>query len=441
MTDDDRITLLEHHFNGKHPFFPHRASYIPKAGPDALQLASRMCGILQPGRLWEILLYAHGPILDTFPDELFFDKDVIWHQQHFGVKGHIAYACIALKDRTLYGLNYVSDLVQRISRRRNYKTRVENRFKSWSDLLLNAILNFAIEHKVSKFCSPRSDWVIQHTDPSRPRVGSELFERVYDRAVIRNYLATPTRNWWVIDVPANSGRVIRLPLKEKSQYRPKTICICHDIERGLGHTGSEASFGRYAASVAPQHLQRMLAVERERGVRATYNVVGSILNEVRSEIERHGHCIAFHSYDHVIRGSQLPGCRRVDYRIRGYRPPQSKLTIELRDRNLTYHNFDWLTIAASQIGTSVPVSQNGIVKLPILFDDYDLHERHMSYQSWEQEALSKIETTPFAALGLHDCYASYWLDSYAEFLDKLKALGELKTMDEVASSMILASAK
>jgi hypothetical protein len=441
IADDNRITLPEHHYNSERSWFPHRAYYIPKAGPDALLLASRMCGIRKPSRLWEILLYANGPLLDAFPDELFFDRDLVWHQQHFGVKGHIAYACLALKDSTLYGLNYVSDLVQRISRRRNYKTHVENKFKSWPDLLLNAILNFAIEHKVSKFYSPRSHWVIQHADPSRPEVGPELFERVYDRAVLRNYLATQRCNWWVIDVPANSSRVIPLALKEQSQRRPKTICICHDIERGLGHSGSEARFGQDVARVAPQYLQRMLAVEQEREIRATYNVVGSILDEVRFEIERHGHCIAFHSYDHIIRRRQLRRCRRVDYRIRGYRPAQSKLTIELRDRNLVYRNFDWLAIVASRIGTSVPIFQNGVVKIPILFDDYDLYKRGISYHSWEQEALSKIQAASFAAFGLHDCYAGYWLDSYSEFLDKLKALGEFKTMDEVASSMILASAR
>jgi hypothetical protein len=440
LTEDQRLTLGSPRFNNRRPFFPHRAYYLPTAGPDALFLASRMCGVRQPGRLWEILLYARGPILETLPDELFFDKDLIWHQQHLGIKGHVAFAYLAFKNGDLYGLNYVSDLVQRISRRRAYKTRIEAKFKSWPDLLLNAILNFAVEHNVSKFYSPRSHWVMRHTDRYRPKVGAELFERVYDRAVARNYAAAHTRNWWVIDVAANSGRLMPLALKEESYRRPKTICICHDIERGLGHTGNEAGFGRYADGVAPQHLQRMLSIEREKGVRATYSVTGILLDEVRGDIEDHGHCIAFHSYDHVVDREQLARCRRADYRIRGYRPPQSELTTELRDENLSYHNFDWLAIAASKIGASVPVFQNGVVKIPILFDDYDLYRRRLSYRSWEQEALSKIETAPFAAFGLHDCYADYWLDNYREFLDKLRVFGEFQTLDEVTSSMILASA-
>ena len=57
----------------------------------------------------------------------------------------------------------------------------------------------------------------------------------------------------------------------------------------------------------------MLRIENELGVKATYNVVGSCMNEVRATIEGDGHCIAFHSYDHKINTDQLPNCREVDY--------------------------------------------------------------------------------------------------------------------------------
>src|SRR5438445_4429581 len=49
-------------------FFPHTFYFLPKAGPDGLKMARRMCGITNPNALWEIVLYACGPAVDTFPE-------------------------------------------------------------------------------------------------------------------------------------------------------------------------------------------------------------------------------------------------------------------------------------------------------------------------------------------------------------------------------------
>jgi hypothetical protein len=54
----------------------------------------------------------------------------------------------------MFGMVYISDLVQRISRQRQHKTRIENMFKGWSRLLINTLLVFAIEHGVQSFFSP-----------------------------------------------------------------------------------------------------------------------------------------------------------------------------------------------------------------------------------------------------------------------------------------------
>ena len=42
----------------------------------------------------------------------------------------------------------------------------------------------------------------------------------------------------------------------------------------------------------------ILHIEKAANVKTTYNVVGAFLNEVRESIEKDGHCIAFHSYNH-----------------------------------------------------------------------------------------------------------------------------------------------
>jgi hypothetical protein len=80
---------------------------------------------------------------------------------------------------------------------------------------------------------------------------------------------------------------------------------------------------------------------------------------------------------------------------------------------------------------------NRIVKIPILFDDFKMYKNKMKYEDWEQKAIDGIKQNDFVAFCLHDCYADYWLPYYRRFLDKIKALGELKTLNEVANEIIL----
>ena len=77
---------------------------------------------------------------------------------------------------------HISDVVQRISRRRSLKTKVENRFKGWNHMLLNGILNFAAVMRMERIYVADSDWALRHTDPDR-NVKPEMFRRVYDRNV------------------------------------------------------------------------------------------------------------------------------------------------------------------------------------------------------------------------------------------------------------------
>ena len=210
----------------------------------------------------------------------------------------------------------------------------------------------------------------------------------------------------------------------------------------------------------------MLKAERELGIKATYNVVGSILPDVRSRIELDGHALGFHSYDHPVsevpnvrqrlwkkltnrsssNGSaahsvdQLGKCRDVDYRIKGYRPPQSRITSDLADSKLLFHNFEWLASSAYSLNIQAPLMQNRIVRLPILFDDFDMYHLQLDYKAWEAMALSHIERNDFVAFSLHDCYGQYWLPHYKRFLEKISSLGTFKTLDEVAADVTLESA-
>jgi len=140
-------------------------------------------------------------------------------------------------------------------------------------------------------------------------------------------------------------------------------------------------------------------------------------------------------------GLQLEECRRVDYRVKGYHPPKTRLTPELTDANLCYHNFEWLAISPRVVGSRLPQLQNRVAKIPVHFDDFDLYQHRTPYPSWEETAFKTIEGNEFIVFGLHDCYASYWLPHYRGLLERISLLGEFKTLDQIAAGVFLAAAR
>jgi hypothetical protein len=247
----------------------------------------------------------------------------------------------------------------------------------------------------------------------------------------------------------------------------KTICIFHDIERGFGHLGIDTDRVQVANRIAPGALTEMVRCENAASLKATYNVLGCFFDEVRPQIERNGHCVAFHSYNHQIRKcweftrhyyrvrrllasfhgvsngkyqDQLYRCRLVDRRVRGFRPPQSRVTAEWNDYRLIFRNFDWCTIPARRLGSTRPVIDNRLVKIPTRFDDFPLYKERMAFGEWESRALTIIERSGFVGFGLHDCYADFWLPHYSSFLKKISGLGKFKTLDAVANETLFAHA-
>jgi hypothetical protein len=418
-------------------FFAHRFYVLPKCGPDGMKLAQAMTGCEDPAAMREIVLYADPATLGEFPRALFFDDDIVWHQQQFGLPGQVATANLVLEGDALWSMVHVSDLVQRISRRREHKTRVEKRFKGWVHMLLNAVMAFAAEHGVRRVHTPTCALALRHTaeagSPQPP-----LYERIYDRTLTELYPASRDGEWWSIDVAR--ARVLTPELRTEEPRRPdKVICICHDLERGLGHVDVDAGLAGRMDQQAPRDLEAMRAVEAELGVRATYCIVGTLLDEVREALESDGHCLAFHSYDHgQTKHRELNRCREVDYRLKGYRPPRSQL--DHADTELLFHNFEWLASSGASLGIGAPEMRGGLVRLPIRFDDFPLWRSGIPYDWWEQVILRKIAESDFTAIGLHDCYGPYWLPRYRGFLEQVSELGELQTLDEVAAEVTLAQA-
>ena len=403
-----------------------------------------MCGDdVGPDQIWELVLYALPPARDEFPPELFFDDDIVWHQQQFGLPGHVATAALVARGSDLYVLNLVSDVVQRIGRRRELKTRIENRFKGWSRLLVHAVLDFALDRGARRVLVANADWTLEHTDKARV-VQRPLFDRVYDGSVGAPYRASREGHWWVLDVGANAKFLLRPPVDAVRLSDEPQVCVGHDIERGWGHLDEEPAFAAAIDPETPAFLQGMLEIEAEAGVRATYSILGFLVPQLAGEVRAAGHCVAFHSFDHAGQGDpsaedQLGQCRSVDYRIKGYRPAQSRLTSELTDANLAFYNFEWLASSPSSLGSDVPVLANGVVRVPILFDDFELHQG-MAYDDWEARALATVAGAHTATFSLHDCYGPTWLAEYPELLRKVADHGRVRTLDEVAADLLLSHA-
>jgi hypothetical protein len=304
--------------------------------------------------------------------------------------------------------------------------------------MLNCIANFACERDLDAVRVVTAAASMRLSDRER-KSQPELFERVYDRAVNHQFSARLDTDWWVAEIADNRHAVLAPRTSFEQIDASKTICLCHDIERGIGHLITNPDWAAIAQREAPAALDEMLAVERAAGIRATYNVLGSLLGEVRDLIERDGHCVAFHSFDHGV-GEQLEACRRVDYRIKGYRPPNSAITPELRDSELCWYNFEWLASGSSSLGFHQPRLENRVVKIPISFDDFDLYRQLKTFEEWRRMALDKMRRYNFVAFSLHDCYARYWLPHYEDFLREITAIGTLRTLDEVAGDLFLAAA-
>lgn len=424
-------------------YFPHDVVVLAKQYPDTfLQLERRGVSrqAILDGSCGQISVY--GTQLEGLSAELLADRAVNWHQQQLGRPGLIAAAGLFRHRERAFVTLMQSDLCQQLFRGgalgRACKTRVESRFGRWYKMLTNAILDVALEHDVDTLYVPTARQILSGVrKPVRP----DLFVRVYDWLAGR-YVCGRTRvgdaEYWELPLAPNRDRVVRLTpgggsLEQSAPTAGPTICVFHDVEEDV-----HAPVGQTECREA---LRRMLDTEAQRGVKVTYNVVGTLWPGVREAVAAGGHCLGLHSYNHQLEeDGQLGRARAVDLQVRGYRPPQSILTAELDDYALSYHNFEWLMNSAQVFGFAEVRLENGIVKLPVHLDDYPLHTGELDYPRWLERLRALLNSRRFVAVGLHDCYARHWIDRYGALLDELRGAGELRNADEIADRTFMRSA-
>ena len=394
--------------------------------------------LLETGSFLQINLYTTD--FYDLPDELFWHPEINWHHQQLGMKGLIASAGLLIGESKATITTIQSDLCQQLYRHahlaRPYKTQVETHFKYWYAILFNAVLDFCLLRGLSVLYSPTGRQVVGNT---KKPVVPNLFLRIYDYPGTR-YVCRRTNlfgaEYWEIPVESNVSRVARLreevSFQKRGHHERPKICIFHDVEENIDTTVSAAE--------CSNNLDRMLRIERELCLDATYNVLGILLARKKEIIEASNpqHSIAFHSFNHHLDDlTQLRQCRDVDLRVRGYRPPRSNISAELTDYNLTFLNFEWLASSASSLGFDACKLENGLVKIPIDLDDYPLFTGAVDYEDWENDLLERAGTKKVFGFGLHDCYGGLWLENYPQLLNKLADIGDFVSADRVCDSVLL----
>jgi hypothetical protein len=419
--------------------FPHKLVAIQKPYPDAKVLLEGR-GLqqqdLEHGEFLQLNLYTTN--FYGLPIELFIHPQINWHRQQLGQIGLIAAAGLWFRDSVATISTLQSDLCQQLYRhsalKHLCKTQVDTHFKYWYAILFNAILNFCIDFKITTIHSPTGQQVVSNT---RKAIDPNLFYRIYDypgKAYCCRKIWVGPAQYWEVPVHANLGRVTRLSEANSRSYVGGTIeriCVFHDIEENVDTPISSAQ--------CADNLGHMLQIERYFGLNATYNILGTLFTRKVDQIRASNpkHSIGFHSFNHDLADlTQLSQCRRVDLRVRGYRPPQSRITSELSDYNLTKLNFEWFACGARSLGYAGCHLENGIAKIPIHLDDYPLF-LGKPYEQWESELLNCARATPFFSFGLHDCYAGKWLERYRDLLGKLAAIRSFATADEISDCMFL----
>jgi len=189
---------------------------------------------------------------------------------------------------------------------------------------------------------------------------------------------------------------------EPSKY---LVAFYHDIEQNCDHEANVETC-RYV-------LQEYLKLEKKYDIPVTYNVVGKFFSEQPDLIDwiiKSGQEIAFHSYSHQVVSksesyiNEIDLCRKISSIPCGYRSPRS-LCSDASMKHLWEKGFLWNAEADAR--KEPYFLYEGLVRIPIINDDYSLYTGVMSNDEWIQQFSRLFQTRTFITYGSHDVYTSY----------------------------------
>ena len=421
LIDSSRRNEFIKRGHDKKYFFPHKFYYLPKSGPDGIQAADFLLGNITSNHYVEVVLYALPPLLDKFPQDLFFDKKLVWHQQHYYLPGHIATADFVVFNNTIYLLTYLSDTVQRIACYPQYQSSIKRRFKGWLRCLINAVLNYAVENKINTIYSPRADFRIQFTDPDR-EVKLPFFQRIYDQTLLKTLNITKEGNWWRIDLDKNLDKIILANKVDETLENKKIISLSHDID----------------SAIDKETLNTIAQMEKDSGIKANYHIPIAPLNDLRQVVESQNHSCSFiaeNDFFHKESENALPKCRKIDYRVKGVKKSQYLQEGLLNDDSLKCHNFEWIVIPSSELNANSSTFEKGLIKIPIHIHQDAFGSKQQDFTRWEEAVHHHLKTNTLTVIDFPIDLVSDNLDAYKQLLREISQLGSVKTFDEISAEI------
>ena len=183
------------------------------------------------------------------------------------------------------------------------------------------------------------------------------------------------------------------------------VAFYHDIEQDIDSAASPEQCRRV--------VKEFLRLEKQYGVRATYNVVGRLFREQPDLIDwilQEGHEVAFHSFhhqsdwrpDYFIKEIDL--CREYSPIPSGYRSPQSKID-QRGIEHLWEKGFLWN--AEGDSFREPYFIYKGLVRIPISLDDWPLHTGETTVEGFIRQYSELLQKRVFLAVGFHDSVTSF----------------------------------
>lgn len=210
-------------------------------------------------------------------------------------------------------------------------------------------------------------------------------------------------------------------VSNKRQHSPSIITFYHDTEQN------------YDSNANPLECRKMvdefLKLEKKYSIPVTYNVVGKLFDEQPDLIKRilvEGQEVAFHSFNHQTDwnekyfSNEIDLCRKTSQIPTGYRSPRSQIN---RNAVKTIWEKGFLWNAEGDFHKEPYFIYKGLVRLPIIGDDWPLYLGEVTTERWVQNFSSLLQTRTYIAFGLHDYIASFDPENILRAWEKILQLG------------------